>query len=94
MMATRVDGAPYGMNVYVTAMPVGDVTAFYDHAMSEAGWGVLDPHIEEKTGGAGRSYERDGIVLTMHVTSEGGKTFAALGLAGVAERDEQSSLRR
>jgi hypothetical protein len=84
MMATRIDGAPYGMNVYVTPMPIADVTAFYDHAMSEAGWGVLDPHLEE---GAGRSYERDGIVLTMHVSNEDGKTFVGLGLAGVAARD-------
>ena len=93
MMATRIDGAPYGMNVYVTSMPVGDVTAFYDRAMSEAGWGVLDPHLEQQTGGSGRSYERDGIVLTMHVSSESGKTFVALGLAGVPERGEQSSVR-
>ena len=92
MMATRVDGAPYGVNVYVTPASSNDVTSFYDHAMETAGWTVLDPAMDAETGGAGRAYERDGMVLTMHVLTEEGRTFIALGFAGVAARDKSAAV--
>jgi hypothetical protein len=85
IMATRVEGTPFGANVYrTTTMSPEKVVAFYDERLGPEGWFSLDPELEEKDRSIGRLYEKNGVVLTLATNAKDDATFAALGLAGVS----------
>jgi hypothetical protein len=78
-------GAPYGVNVYKTAESTAKVVAFYDTLMHERGFTAYDPELDEaKVGAVGRTYTKDGVVLTVAARRETSGTFVALGLAGAS----------
>lgn len=84
VLATRLEGTPYGMNVYRSALGPAQVLAFYDGTMTERGFRAFDPELDAtKHGGTGRLYEKDGVVLTVGTHAENGHTFVSVGLAGV-----------
>lgn len=87
VLSARVEGSPFGLNVYRSKDAPLAVAAFYDREMQQRGWFAFDPEIPDKgpNGEAyvGRIYEKDGVVLTLGLNVEQGATFAALGLAGV-----------
>jgi hypothetical protein len=88
VISTRLDGAPYGVNAYVSSSTTpAAAVEFFDGALEQEGWLKIDPRLEKELGGAARSYERDGVVLTIFAFAEEGKTFTTLGLAGVAQHD-------
>jgi hypothetical protein len=96
MFAAQVEGTPFGLNVYRGKQGPAKVIDFYDQAMKERGWLVIDPEMdkwmaqqgETNTEGAiGRLYEHDGVVLTLAAHLEEGDTITTLGLAGVASPD-------
>lgn len=101
VLATRLDGTPYGVNVYKTGANVGEVLGFYDTEMKKNGWFGFDPtelvkEDPDHKRGEGRLYEKDGVVLTIgaHVEPDNG-TFVSLGLAGTTAGkglDAKSSL--
>lgn len=84
ILSARVDGTTFGINVYRTKMPPGDVAAFYDEKMVAAGWNAIDAELdEEEAKPVGHLYEKDGVVLTLAAHLQQGETIAGLGLAGV-----------
>jgi hypothetical protein len=84
IISTRIEGTPYGVNVYrTTSMAPDKVAKFYDVELTSNGWTALDPELDEPDRSIGRLYERDGVVLTLATNAKEGATFAALGLAGV-----------
>jgi hypothetical protein len=96
LFAAQVEGTPFGLNVYRGKQGPAKVIDFYDQAMKERGWLVIDPEMdkwmaqqgETNTEGAiGRLYEHDGVVLTLAAHLEEGDTITTLGLAGVASPD-------
>lgn len=96
IFSTRIEGTPFGVNVYRSKEPPSKVTAFYDEAMTQRGWAALAPKLDETSDDGspvlGRLYERDGVVLTLSSHTEQGESFTALGLAGVsAELDRTTS---
>ena len=94
MLATRVEGTPFGINAYRGKAEPATVIAFYDDAMTKKGWFALDPEIEDEGGESGkqahqttgRLYEKDGVVLTIASRIDEGATFTHLGLAGVSAK--------
>ena len=90
ILATRVEGTPFGINAYRGKGAPGAVVAFYDDAMQKKGWFALDPELAEKDDESvkphettARLYEKDGVVLTIASRLDDGATFTHLGLAGV-----------
>jgi len=78
-LAVRAEGLPYALNVYKTSDGPGPVLAYYDAEMTRRGYRGFDP--EEPTA-PGRTFVKDGVVLTVAAHAEAGATFVALGLAG------------
>jgi hypothetical protein len=88
VISTRLDGAPYGINAYVSSSTTpAAAIEFFDGALEHEGWLKIDPQREKELGGVARSYERDGVVLTIFAFAEEGKTFTTLGLAGIAPHE-------
>ncbi len=88
VLATQLEGTPYGINVYKTGAKVGEVLGWYDGEMKKRGWFGFDPtdllaESDDDKKGLGRLYEKDGVVLTVgaHVEPDNG-TFVSIGLAG------------
>jgi hypothetical protein len=89
ILATRVDGTPFGVNVYKTDAPPTEVAKFYDESLIKQGWVAVDAELDKRghepteRAAIGHLYEKDGVVLTLAAHVDTGKTFATLGLAGV-----------
>jgi hypothetical protein len=90
VLSARLEGTPFGMNVYRNKEDPKKVAKYFDDALVLQGWTALDPEIEKKEGSedgpqVGRLYERDNVVLTFASKADPkeGTTFTALGLAGV-----------
>lgn len=96
VLATQVEGTPFGVNVYRTTMGQDQVVKFYDEQMIKRGWFALDAEIEDKNPDHAKShlYEKDGVVVTLATNMEQGATFAGLGMAGVQSFDAFSSKKR
>jgi hypothetical protein len=78
-LAVRAEGLPYALNVYKTSAPPRTVLADYDTEMAQRGFRGFDPEDPEAPG---RTYVKDGVVLTVAAHVEAGATFVALGLSG------------
>ena len=89
ILATRVEGTPFGVNVYKTSGPPSEVAKYYDETLIKQGWVALDAELEKKgtepseRAAVGHLYEKDAVVLTMASHLDNGQTYATLGLAGV-----------
>ena len=90
-MSAYAEGTPYGVNVYRTSDAPSKVLAYYDKEMHERDWIVYDPELDEKEHGAvGHAYLKEGVVLTLAITSEPEGNFVALGLAGATAPGNQA----
>lgn len=93
-ISARAQGMPYAVNIYKTTEPTSKVLAFYDKEMVALGYKGFDPELDEKKDGtAGRSYVKDGVVLTIATHVEAAGNFVALGLAGVTPDNREGSPR-
>jgi len=91
-LSAYAEGMPYGVNVYKTTDAPGTTLAFYDAQMIARGFHGFDPELtEEKNGGQGRAYVKDGVVLTIGTKVQPEGVFVALGLAGVADHGSPRS---
>ena len=99
ILATRVEGTPFGVNVYKTSGPPSEVAKFYDETLIKQGWVAIDAELDKKgnepseRGAVGHLYEKDAVVLTMASHLENGATYATLGLAGVQQTDKSATNR-
>lgn len=83
-ISARAEGLPYGLNIYKTTDSSAKVLAFYDKEMVGRGFKGFDPELDEaKEGGGGRTYVKDGVVLTVATRIDPAGNFVVLGLAGV-----------
>jgi hypothetical protein len=94
IFAAKVEGTPFGVNVYRSKQPPERAIAFYEAEMGKAGWRGVDPELERygdegarETRATARLYEKDGAVLTVASHVKDGDTVTALGLAGVTSSD-------
>lgn len=90
ILSTMVEGTSFGVNVYRSDMAPKDVAKLYDTELTQKGWFALDAEIEAKSkdkATIGHLYEKNGVVLTLATNVQDGKTFTALGLAGVQPSD-------
>lgn len=91
ILATRVEGTPFGVNVYKTEGAPTEVAKFYDETLIKQGWVAVDAELDKKgdepkeRAAVGHLYEKDGVVLTMASHLESGATYATLGLSGVQQ---------
>jgi hypothetical protein len=89
ILATRVEGTPFGVNVYKTVGAPTEVAKYYDETLIKQGWVAIDAELDKKgdepkdRGAVGHLYEKDGVVMTMAAHLDSGQTYATLGLAGV-----------
>lgn len=84
-LSATSEGLPYGVNVYKTTDGPATTLAFYDTEMVKAGWRGYNPEMTEaKHGGQGRTYVKEGVVLTVGTKVGPEGNFVALGLAGVS----------
>lgn len=91
-LSARAEGTPYALNVYKTADSTSKVLAFYDKEMVSRGFQGFDPELDEaREGGGGRTYVKDGVVLTVATKLDPTGNFVVLGLAGVARDDSPHS---
>lgn len=79
VLSAVASGTPYGLNVYRSGDAPAAVIAAYDTSMTQLGW-----HAIPGNGDASRLYSKDGVVLTLAASREGGETLTGLGVAGVA----------
>jgi hypothetical protein len=79
VLTARAEGFPYALNVYKTKQRPEAVLADYDADMIQRGFRGFDPEDPEAPG---RTYVKDGVVLTVAVRESDGSTFVALGLSG------------
>jgi hypothetical protein len=92
-LSAHAEGMPYGVNVYKTKEAPSKVLSFYDGEMVRRGFTGFDPEMDERAeGGMGRTYVKDGVVLTVATTAQPEGNFVVLGLAGVSP-DENGSPR-
>jgi hypothetical protein len=83
-ITARAEGTPYALNVYKTTDSSKEVLSFYDREMVGRGFLGFDPELDEaKEGGGGRTYVKDGVVLTVATRLDPAGNFVVLGLAGV-----------
>lgn len=83
-LSAHAEGLPYGVNVYKTTDAPGVTLKYYDIQMTNAGWRGFDPETDEATdGGQGRTYLKEGMVLTLATKVQPEGNFVVLGLAGV-----------
>lgn len=95
VLATQVEGTPFGVNVYEGHDAPSKVIAYYDDEMRKRGWFALDPEVDRqldnpRDGGVrpmARLYEKDGVVFTLGANVRDGATMVAVGLAGVSASD-------
>jgi hypothetical protein len=91
--AARLDGAPFGVNIYESTSAPEKVALSYDAMLTKQGWFAIDIESEPKRsdpslkGVTGRVYQKDGVLLTMVSRVERNKTITGLGVAGVPERE-------
>lgn len=88
VLSARVEGTPFGLNVYRSDVAPAKVAEQFDEAMTKAGWFALDTEIDKRQDtsqdkAVGHLYEKDGVVLTLASSIQQGKTISVLGLAGV-----------
>lgn len=88
ILSSRVEGMPYGINVYESDQEPAAVAADFDKKLISQGWGGIDVEMSKNAvdapkGTVGHIYEKDGIVLSLSSHIEKKKTVTALGLAGV-----------
>lgn len=99
ILATRVEGTPFGVNVYKTTGAPTEVAKYYDETLIKQGWVAIDAELDKKAdepkerAAVGHLYEKDGVVLTMASHLESGSTYATLGLAGVQLTDKSATNR-
>ena len=99
ILATRVEGTPFGVNVYKTTGAPSAVAKYYDETLIKQGWAALDVELSKKTNepkeraAVGHLYEKDGVVLTLASHLEDNQTYATLGLAGVQQTDKSATNR-
>jgi len=92
VFSARVEGTPFGVNVYRSGEAPSSVARFYDEELGRKGWLAFDADLakQAKAGAppqVGRLYEKDGVVLTLYTRlEEDHRTFTGLGLAGVDAR--------
>jgi hypothetical protein len=87
-LSAYADGMPYGLNIYKTTDAPSKVLAYYDSEMVLRGFRGFDPEMDEvKDGGLGRTYVKDGVVLTVATRVQPEGNFVALGLSGVSPDD-------
>lgn len=87
ILASQLEGTPFGVNVYRTSAGQDAVLKFYDDEMTKRGWFALDAELKNEDNAKSHLYEKDGVVLTLATKVEQGATFAGLGLAGVQPTD-------
>jgi hypothetical protein len=84
-LSAHAEGMPYGLNIYKTTDAPSKTLSYYDKEMVSRGFKGFDPEMDEaKEGGMGRTYVKDGVVLTVATRVEPEGNFVALGLAGVS----------
>ncbi|MBX3189247.1 MAG: hypothetical protein KF819_19645 [Labilithrix sp.] len=90
VFSARLEGTPFGMNVYRSKESPSAVAKYFDTELQVAGWAAIDVGMEKREGSeegpqVGRVYEKDNVVLTLASKADpkDGTTFTALGLAGV-----------
>ena len=87
ILSSRVEGMPYGINVYESDQEPKAVAAAFDEKLLKQGWVGIDVELSKYSadapkGTVGHIYEKDGIVLSLSSHPEKKKTVTALGLAG------------
>jgi hypothetical protein len=93
VFSARLEGTPFGNNVYTTDAAPKDVAASYDKKLTSQGWTAIDTELDrfpemKGKGVVGHVYEKDGVVMTLAAHPQGAKTFASVGLAGVQASDD------
>jgi hypothetical protein len=96
ILATRVEGTPFGVNVYKTVGAPTEVAKYYDETLIKQGWVAIDAELDKKgepqeRAAVGHLYEKDGVVLTLASHLDSGQTYATLGLAGVQQTDKSAN---
>jgi hypothetical protein len=87
-LSSRAEGTPYALNIYKTSDSAAKVVGFYDKEMVGRGFQGFDPELDEaKEGGLGRTYVKDGVVVTVATRLDPAGNFVVLGLAGVSADD-------
>lgn len=94
-LSAHAEGLPYGVNIYKTTDAPGTTLKYYDIQMTNAGWRGYDPELTEaEDGGQGRSYLKEGMVLTVATKVQPEGNFVVLGLAGVGADQTPPSVSR
>lgn len=85
VMSAKAADAPYGVNVYRTKDSPQKTFEYYDAEMKKLGWFMYDPEMTvEEHKGLGRSYMKNGVVVTLGTSAQDDGNYVALGLSGVA----------
>jgi len=92
--AIRLEGTPFGVNVYESNGDPNKIALAYDAMMVKKGWFALDLEGEAKrnsprlANAVGRIYEKDGAMITViNRKEDDGKTTTGIGLAGNRAHD-------
>ena len=94
-ISAHAEGMPYGVNIYKTTDLPAKTLAFYDGEMTRLGFKGFDPEMDEtKDGGQGRTYVKDGVVLTLATKRQPEGNFVLLGLAGASPSSSPASVSR
>lgn len=88
MVSARIEGQPYGINVYESEQEPAAVASAFDQKLIKEGWIAIDVELSKHSPDApknavGHIYEKDGIVLSLSSHIEQKKTVTALGLSGM-----------
>jgi hypothetical protein len=107
IMATRLEGTPFGVNLYEGTDAPDQVLHFYEKEMRALGYYTLDPELDhmrelegkrdpnDPPGPIVRLFEKDGVVITMTAHPSGeGRTATGLGMAGASSTDDLDRVRR
>lgn len=88
LLSARVEGQPYGINVYESDQEPAAVASAFDQKLIKEGWIAIDVELAKHSRDApknavGHIYEKDGMVLSLSSHPEKKKTVTALGLSGL-----------
>jgi hypothetical protein len=88
ILSARVDGMPYGINIYESDQEPAAVAAAFDQKLIKQGWIAIDVQLAKHSPDApknavGHIYEKEGVILSLSAHPEKKKTVTALGLSGM-----------
>ena len=87
-MSARVEGQPYGINIYESDQEPAAVAKAFDEKLITQGWIGIDVELAKHSPDApknavGHIYEKDGMILSLSSHPEKKRTVTALGLSGM-----------